>query len=124
MPNFTCAELLSLADAAGVTLAVDGEQLTVTGPAYAANLGRELVQRKAEVIAHLTWDSPAAITAMSDADSEVERCGCVGAHPLVQAAVLKLATAYSAHDLPAVRTAAEEVKAAARQVAVGVRGAT
>lgn len=104
--------LIAEASRAGVTIVVSDGTLTVSGPARAAALGRELVARKPEVFAYLAashWDGTAAVRLMEAADAAVERHGCRGADPRVQDAAAQACEAYRRRDTGALARACAEV---------------
>jgi len=109
----TVAELLAVATEAGLTVAVVHGQLLVKGPKRAADVGRAVLARKAEVFAHLTppppvWSVAEALRRMA-ADAAVERHGCRGADPLIQAAAACACEAYRQRDADGVARACAEV---------------
>ncbi|MFO0798976.1 MAG: hypothetical protein U0804_16025 [Gemmataceae bacterium] len=120
--NRDCSALIAEATELGVLITIDADRLTVTGPAVAAALGRELVERKAEVLAHLAklsrWDTAGAVRLMEAADAAVDQNGCRGADPAIQAAVGRACEAYQRHDLAALTLACDEVAALARSLKV------
>jgi hypothetical protein len=120
----TIAELLVEAEAAGLTVQIVNGQLFVKGPRRAAEQGRAVLDRKAEVFRHLitvpTWDQAAAIRRMAAADTVVERNGCRGAEPRVQGAAWRVYEAYRKRDMPALLAACEEVEALVKSLVPAV----
>jgi hypothetical protein len=101
----TCAELLTVATASGLSVQIVHGQLLVKGPKKAADVGRQVLARKDEVLAYLVatppWEPAAAIRHMETADAAVERYGCRGAHPKVQHVVAGVLRAYEAKHMGA-----------------------
>jgi hypothetical protein len=69
--------LLAKARAAGLTIRVDGERLVVRGPRSAADLGKMLVSRKAEVLAALRdvpagWDEALALEVQAAVNARLD----------------------------------------------------
>lgn len=68
--------------------------------------------RKSEVLTHLAascWDGPAAVRLMEAADAAVERHGCRGADPEIQAAAARVCDAYCRQDADGLLRACAEV---------------
>ncbi|HYH67807.1 MAG TPA: hypothetical protein VD866_24130, partial [Urbifossiella sp.] len=120
VPNLseTCAEPVSalVADAvhAGLTLRVEAGELVVRGPRSRIELGRAVIARKAEVLAHLSaldgrWDATAAVRRMEAADAAVAASGGRGSAPAVRAAVARACEAYRLQDMAGLIHACEGV---------------
>jgi len=70
----TPVQLLAQAKAAGLSVAVDGDRLVVRGPKVAADLARQLVARKAELLSLVpAWDRAEADRLLSEARDAVAR---------------------------------------------------
>ena len=74
LQTLTPPQLLAQARAAGLSVAVDGDRLVVRGPKVAADLARQLVARKAELLSLVpAWDRAEADRLLSEARDAVAR---------------------------------------------------
>ncbi|HYH69594.1 MAG TPA: hypothetical protein VD866_33165, partial [Urbifossiella sp.] len=98
----------------GIRLRVEAGELVVRGPRSRIELGRAVIARKAEVLAHLSaldgrWDATAAVRRMEAADAAVAASGGRGSDAAVQAAVARACEAYRLQDMAGLIRACDEV---------------
>ena len=74
LQTLTPPQLLAQARAAGLSVVADGDRLVVCGPKAAADLARQLIARKAELLSLVpAWDRAEADRLLSEARGAVAR---------------------------------------------------
>lgn len=92
-------ELIFAAVSNRIVLAIDGGTLRATGPRSVAELGRELMGRKADVMAWLgVWQSEAMSALEYETDGVVERLGVSGTDDVIRTAAERCVRAHYAGD--------------------------
>lgn len=125
----TAASLLAALRARGFTLTATGDRLSVRPAKLLSDDDREAInQHLPALVAALaaesppqlsesdSWNTPAAVRLMHAADTAVERHGCRGADPAIQAAAGRAAEAYQRRDLAGLTRACDEVAGLARGI--------
>ncbi len=117
-------DLIFAAVASRIVLGVDGGALRATGPRSVAELGKELMSRKAEVLAWLAEWQPEAMSALEhETDGAVEALGVDGTDGAIRAAAERCVRAHYAHDTLGVVAACQAVRARALLLAASTGAA-